>query len=103
LHVQNKPVNTLTSMLFRTKHSIAHARGHVTFVCGFSRFSRLSEQLRPLLVCCPSYSNTVCWTRRGRMWSFFARDPTKDFNYEILPENQEKSGIWTLSRGKRKV
>ncbi|XP_042594720.1 LOW QUALITY PROTEIN: N-terminal kinase-like protein [Cyprinus carpio] len=37
------------------------------------------------------------------MWSFFARDPIKDFNYEILPENQEKSGIWTLSRGKRKV
>lgn len=37
------------------------------------------------------------------MWSFFARDPIKDFNYEILPENQEKSGIWTLSRGKRKT
>ncbi|XP_001332508.1 N-terminal kinase-like protein [Danio rerio] len=36
------------------------------------------------------------------MWSFFARDPIKDFNYELLPENQEKSGIWTLSRGKRK-
>uniref|UniRef100_A0A8C1AHI3 N-terminal kinase-like protein n=1 Tax=Cyprinus carpio carpio TaxID=630221 RepID=A0A8C1AHI3_CYPCA len=37
------------------------------------------------------------------MWSFFARDPIKDFNYELLPENQEKSGIWTLSRGKRKT
>ncbi|XP_073676126.1 N-terminal kinase-like protein isoform X2 [Garra rufa] len=37
------------------------------------------------------------------MWSFFARDPIKDFNYDILPENQEKSGIWTLSRGKRKT
>ncbi|XP_051944932.1 N-terminal kinase-like protein [Xyrauchen texanus] len=37
------------------------------------------------------------------MWSFFARDPIKDFNYEILPGNQEKSGIWTLSRGKRKT
>ncbi|XP_051505126.1 N-terminal kinase-like protein isoform X1 [Myxocyprinus asiaticus] len=37
------------------------------------------------------------------MWSFFARDPIRDFNYEIIPENQERSGIWTLSRGKRKT
>ncbi|XP_034037770.1 LOW QUALITY PROTEIN: N-terminal kinase-like protein [Thalassophryne amazonica] len=37
------------------------------------------------------------------MWSFFARDPVKDFGYEILPETQEKSGIWTLHRGKRKA
>uniref|UniRef100_A0A4W4FUC4 N-terminal kinase-like protein n=1 Tax=Electrophorus electricus TaxID=8005 RepID=A0A4W4FUC4_ELEEL len=37
------------------------------------------------------------------MWSFFARDPVKDFNYEIIPENQDKSGIWTLHRGKRKT
>ncbi|KAG5263467.1 hypothetical protein AALO_G00265150 [Alosa alosa] len=37
------------------------------------------------------------------MWSFFARDPIKDFNYEILPETQEASGIWTLHRGKRKT
>ncbi|XP_064182218.1 N-terminal kinase-like protein isoform X2 [Anguilla rostrata] len=37
------------------------------------------------------------------MWSFFARDPVKDFNYEILPETQEASGIWTLHRGKRKT
>uniref|UniRef100_A0A8C7GYV8 N-terminal kinase-like protein n=1 Tax=Oncorhynchus kisutch TaxID=8019 RepID=A0A8C7GYV8_ONCKI len=37
------------------------------------------------------------------MWAFFARDPVKDFNYEILPETQETSGIWTLHRGKRKT
>lgn len=37
------------------------------------------------------------------MWSFFARDPVKDFAYEILPETQEKSGIWSLHRGKRKT
>uniref|UniRef100_A0A673AY11 N-terminal kinase-like protein n=1 Tax=Sphaeramia orbicularis TaxID=375764 RepID=A0A673AY11_9TELE len=37
------------------------------------------------------------------MWSFFARDPVKDFAYEILPDTQEKSGIWTLHRGKRKT
>lgn len=37
------------------------------------------------------------------MWSFFARDPVKDFAYEILPESQEKSGIWSLHRGKRKT
>uniref|UniRef100_A0A3B4Z3F9 N-terminal kinase-like protein n=1 Tax=Stegastes partitus TaxID=144197 RepID=A0A3B4Z3F9_9TELE len=37
------------------------------------------------------------------MWSFFARDPVKDFAYEILPDSQEKSGIWTLHRGKRKA
>uniref|UniRef100_A0A672J6L6 N-terminal kinase-like protein n=1 Tax=Salarias fasciatus TaxID=181472 RepID=A0A672J6L6_SALFA len=37
------------------------------------------------------------------MWSFFARDPVKDFAYEIVPESQEKSGIWSLHRGKRKT
>ncbi|XP_063046138.1 N-terminal kinase-like protein [Engraulis encrasicolus] len=37
------------------------------------------------------------------MWSFFARDPVKDFNYEIIPETQETSGIWTIHRGKRKT
>ncbi|XP_076015669.1 N-terminal kinase-like protein [Genypterus blacodes] len=37
------------------------------------------------------------------MWSFFARDPVKDFAYEILPDTQEKSGLWTLHRGKRKA
>uniref|UniRef100_A0A6Q2XKI0 N-terminal kinase-like protein n=1 Tax=Esox lucius TaxID=8010 RepID=A0A6Q2XKI0_ESOLU len=37
------------------------------------------------------------------MWSFFARDPVKDFNYDILPDTQETSGIWTLHRGKRKT
>ncbi|XP_054647043.1 N-terminal kinase-like protein isoform X2 [Dunckerocampus dactyliophorus] len=36
------------------------------------------------------------------MWSFFARDPVKDFAYEILPDSPEKSGIWSLHRGKRK-
>uniref|UniRef100_A0A8C2XBP9 N-terminal kinase-like protein n=1 Tax=Cyclopterus lumpus TaxID=8103 RepID=A0A8C2XBP9_CYCLU len=36
------------------------------------------------------------------MWSFFARDPVKDFAYEILPDAEE-SGIWTLHRGKRKT
>nr|XP_040031071.1 N-terminal kinase-like protein [Gasterosteus aculeatus aculeatus] len=37
------------------------------------------------------------------MWSFFARDPVKDFAYEILPDAQEQSGIWSLHRGKRKT
>ena len=37
------------------------------------------------------------------MWSFFARDPVKDFAYEILPDTHESSGLWTLHRGKRKV
>lgn len=37
------------------------------------------------------------------MWSFFARDPVKDFAYEIILETQEKCGIWTLHRGKRKT
>ncbi|XP_030620623.1 N-terminal kinase-like protein [Chanos chanos] len=37
------------------------------------------------------------------MWSFFSRDPVKDFNYEIIPDTQEQSGIWTLHRGKRKT
>ncbi|XP_058506329.1 N-terminal kinase-like protein [Solea solea] len=37
------------------------------------------------------------------MWSFFARDPVKDFAYEILPDTHEKSGIWSIHRGKRKT
>ncbi|XP_071783226.1 N-terminal kinase-like protein [Centroberyx gerrardi] len=37
------------------------------------------------------------------MWSFFARDPVKDFAYELLPDTQETSGLWTLHRGKRKT
>ncbi|KAF3838524.1 hypothetical protein F7725_010292 [Dissostichus mawsoni] len=44
----------------------------------------------------------VVW-RKEEMWSFFARDPVKDFAYEILPDFQEKSGIWSLHRGKRKT
>lgn len=39
------------------------------------------------------------------MWSFFARDPTKDFPYEIgepVPGLENKS-IWTLHKAKRKV
>ncbi|XP_060081626.1 N-terminal kinase-like protein isoform X2 [Ylistrum balloti] len=38
------------------------------------------------------------------MWSFFSRDPTKDFHYEILevvPGLEDKS-IWTLHHGKKK-
>ncbi|XP_041099337.1 N-terminal kinase-like protein isoform X1 [Polyodon spathula] len=37
------------------------------------------------------------------MWSFFSRDPVKDFQYEILPDGQETVGIWSLHRGKRKA
>ncbi|KAG7280871.1 hypothetical protein CRUP_035181 [Coryphaenoides rupestris] len=37
------------------------------------------------------------------MWSFFARDPVKDFAYELLPDTPESSGVWTLHRGKRKT
>jgi SCY1-like protein 1 len=38
------------------------------------------------------------------MWSFWSRDPTKDFGYEIgdIITNDEKS-IWVLHRGKKKV
>ncbi|XP_031353468.1 N-terminal kinase-like protein isoform X2 [Photinus pyralis] len=38
------------------------------------------------------------------MWSFFSRDPSKDFNYEIVEQVaglQEKS-VWTLHKGKKK-
>ncbi|XP_067680899.1 N-terminal kinase-like protein [Haliotis asinina] len=38
------------------------------------------------------------------MWSFFSRDPTKDFNYDIgekVPGLEEKS-IWTLYSGKKR-
>ncbi|KAF5292820.1 hypothetical protein FQA39_LY13865 [Lamprigera yunnana] len=38
------------------------------------------------------------------MWSFFSRDPCRDFNYEIgevVPGFQEKS-VWTLHKGKKK-
>jgi SCY1-like protein 1 len=40
------------------------------------------------------------------MWSFWSRDPTKDFGYEIgeiiTSYDQDKS-IWVLHKGKKKV
>ncbi|XP_061756157.1 N-terminal kinase-like protein [Nerophis ophidion] len=36
------------------------------------------------------------------MWSFFARDPVKDFAYDISADSPEKCGLWSLHRGKRK-
>ncbi|XP_052057692.1 N-terminal kinase-like protein isoform X1 [Mytilus californianus] len=39
------------------------------------------------------------------MWSFFSRDPTKDFSYEISPEKVpglDDKSIWTLHKGKKK-
>ncbi|KAL1501027.1 hypothetical protein ABEB36_006432 [Hypothenemus hampei] len=39
------------------------------------------------------------------MWSFFSRDPSKDFNFEIgdrVPEFDKRS-VWTLHKGKRKL
>ncbi|XP_042143577.1 N-terminal kinase-like protein [Ixodes scapularis] len=39
------------------------------------------------------------------MWSFFARDPAKDFGYEVgelVPGLEDKS-IWQLHKGKKKV
>ncbi|XP_005988943.1 N-terminal kinase-like protein [Latimeria chalumnae] len=37
------------------------------------------------------------------MWSFFSRDPVKDFPYEIGTECQEVPGIWELHGGKKKT
>lgn len=41
----------------------------------------------------------------GEMWSFFSRDPAKEFNYEILDQipNTENYMLWKLHKGKRKV
>ncbi|KAH1001252.1 hypothetical protein HUJ04_013487 [Dendroctonus ponderosae] len=38
------------------------------------------------------------------MWSFFSRDPCKDFNYEIgdLVPGFESHSVWTLHKGKKK-
>lgn len=39
------------------------------------------------------------------MWSFFSRDPTKDFNYEISPDKVnglDNKSIWSLHKGKKK-
>ncbi|CAH1116733.1 unnamed protein product [Phaedon cochleariae] len=38
------------------------------------------------------------------MWSFFSRDPSKDFNFEIgeLVLSLEDKSIWTLHKGKKK-
>lgn len=38
------------------------------------------------------------------MWSFWSRDPTKDFGYEIqdIVSNDDKS-IWVLHKAKKKV
>lgn len=51
------------------------------------------------LVCLP-----VAVQTKGKMWSFFSRDPSKDFNYEIgepVPGLGDKS-IWKLHRAKKK-
>ena len=39
------------------------------------------------------------------MWSFFSRDPAKDFQYEIGEKvtGLEEKSIWILHRGKKKV
>lgn len=39
------------------------------------------------------------------MWSFFSRDPSKDFNFEIgeVASNLDKKSVWSLHKGKRKV
>lgn len=39
------------------------------------------------------------------MWSFFSRDPAKDFPYEIGEPilDSENKGIWTLHKAKKKV
>ena len=47
---------------------------------------------------CNSQQNIV-------MWSFFSRDPSKDFGYEILEQIQgtENFMLWKLHRGRKKV
>jgi len=39
------------------------------------------------------------------MWSFFSRDPTKDFAYEIGEKvaGLDDRSLWILQQGKRKV
>ena len=39
------------------------------------------------------------------MWSFFSRDPVKDFAYEIGDKisGLEEKSLWVLHEGKRKV
>lgn len=39
------------------------------------------------------------------MWSFWSRDPTKDFGYEIgeIAAEYEEKSIWVLHKGKKKV
>ncbi|KAJ8941930.1 hypothetical protein NQ318_013263 [Aromia moschata] len=38
------------------------------------------------------------------MWSFFSRDPSKDFSFDIgeLVPSLENKSVWTLHKGKRK-
>jgi len=39
------------------------------------------------------------------MWSFFSRDPAKDFHYDILEkvESLDDKSVWSLHKGKKKV
>lgn len=39
------------------------------------------------------------------MWSFFSRDPSKEFSFDILDKACGASGdnLWTLHKGKKKV
>lgn len=47
--------------------------------------------------------NAVCFCIV--MWSFFSRDPSKDFPYDVgepVPGLEDKS-VWSLHKGKKKV
>lgn len=39
------------------------------------------------------------------MWSFFSRDPSKEFSFDILDKASGPSGdnLWTLHKAKKKV
>lgn len=52
------------------------------------------------------FSDVISIIEDWIMWSFFSRDPTKDFSYEISPEKVpglDDKSIWTLHKGKKKV
>lgn len=39
------------------------------------------------------------------MWSFFSRDPAKEFSFEILEKNSgySEDSVWSLHKAKKKV
>jgi len=73
------------------------------FANNYFLFNLLCVNRYSLLI--SQYKNDGVIDNFAVMWSFFSRDPTKDFAYEIGDKvsGLEDRSLWILHQGKRKV